>query len=100
MVFANARGGWVNARAKALMLERAFASGFDRVQLKTDARNLRSRAAIAAIGAMHEGTLRSYQLRADGTLRDSAIFSIVATDWPGVRARLDERVAARRSETV
>jgi RimJ/RimL family protein N-acetyltransferase len=97
MMFARARGGWANSRAKRLLIERAFETGFSRVQLKTDARNVRSRTAIAAIGASFEGILRSYQRRADGTLRDSAMFSIVAESWPELRARLDERAATRRT---
>jgi RimJ/RimL family protein N-acetyltransferase len=97
MMFAAARGGWANSLAKRLLLERAFETGFSRVQLKTDARNVRSRTAIAAIGGEFEGVLRSYQRRADDTLRDSAIFSIVAEKWPEVRKRLDERTARRRA---
>ena len=96
MVFPQARGTWVNGRAKALMLARAFEVGFARVQLKTDARNLRSRAAIAAIGATFEGVLRNYQRRADGTIRDTAMFSILATDWPDVRRALEARTAHRK----
>ena len=96
MFFVNARGTWINGRAKALMLARAFDAGFVRVQLKTDARNLRSRAAIGAIGATFEGILRCYQRRADGTIRDSAMFSIVAAEWPDVRRALDARNATRK----
>ncbi len=91
MLFANARGTWINSRVKALMIERAFETGFLRVQLKTDARNARSRAAIAAIGAEYEGTLRAYQRRADGTLRDTALFALLAGD----RARVASDLAAR-----
>jgi N-acetyltransferase len=97
MMFAAARGGWANSRAKRLLLERAFETGFSRVQLKTDSRNVRSRTAIAAIGAQFEGILRSYQRRADDTLRDSAMFSIVAEAWPEIRARLDARAGRRRA---
>jgi RimJ/RimL family protein N-acetyltransferase len=99
MFFAHARGGWINGRAKLLMLGRAFEAGFERVQLKTDARNLRSRGAIAAIGASFEGILRSYQRRADGSLRDTAMFSIVAADWPEVRRTLEARTAERKGRT-
>lgn len=100
MVFADERGGWVNGRAKALMLERAFDAGFARVQLKTDARNVRSRAAIAAIGATFEGVLRAYQMRANGTLRDTAMFSILASEWPDVRRALEIRTAQRKGTNV
>jgi len=96
MFFSNARGGWINGRAKLLMIGRAFDAGFERVQLKTDARNLRSRGAIAAIGASFEGVLRSYQRRADGSLRDTAMFSIVRADWPAVRAALEARTLERK----
>jgi len=89
----------INADAKLLLLTHAFdAWDVGRVELKTDARNQRSRDAIAAIGAQLEGVLRSAQpSRVRGeedALRDSAVFSIVATEWPGVRARLVARIAA------
>jgi RimJ/RimL family protein N-acetyltransferase len=90
----------INAEAKLLLLTYAFdVWGVGRVELKTDARNQRSRDAIGAIGAQFEGVLRSAQpSRVRGeedALRDSAIFSIVATEWPEVRARLVARIAAR-----
>ena len=53
-----------------------------RVQLKTDIRNHRSQQAIARLGATYEGVLRRYQRRADGTVRDTVLFSVVAEDWP------------------
>ncbi len=95
MLFARARGTYVNGRAKALMIARAFDAGLARVQLKTDARNVRSRAAIAAIGATFEGVLRSYQRRADGSIRDTAMFSIVRDEWPAVREALEKRTTTR-----
>lgn len=95
MLFAHARGTYVNGRAKTLMIARAFDAGLARVQLKTDARNVRSRAAIAAIGATFEGVLRSYQRRADGTIRDTAMFSIVRDEWPQIREALEKRTTAR-----
>ena len=100
LVFAHARGGWINARVKSLLLERAFACGFERVTFKTDARNARSRAAIAALGAHFEGVLRAYQRRHDGTLRDTAMFSVLAAEWPGVRTALDARVRSRRDRSL
>ena len=85
----------VNTEAKRLMIAHCFeALGCARVELKTDARNSRSRAAIARIGAREEGTLRCHMRRADGTLRDSVYFSIVASEWPDVRARLDAMLVA------
>ncbi len=60
-----------------------------RVCLHTDARNSRSRAAIERIGGKFEGILRAHRLAADFTIRDSARFSIVAAEWPGVKERLN-----------
>ena len=89
------RGTSLNPTAKLLLLEHAFgALGATRVQLKTDARNERSRRAIAGIGASFEGILRKHSLRADGPgLRDVAMFSIIDEEWPAVRARLEARIA-------
>jgi RimJ/RimL family protein N-acetyltransferase len=69
-----------------------------RLDLKTDARNRRSRAAIEAVGATVEGVLRNWSRSwapgEDGRLRDSAIFSITDAEWPDRRARLERRLAA------
>lgn len=78
-----------NTEAKLLMLTHAFETWkVLRVCLHTDARNERSRAAIARIGGKFEGTLRSHRMAADFIARDSARFSIVAAEWPEVKARL------------
>ena len=78
-----------NTEAKFLMLCYAFESwGVLRVCLHTDARNLRSQVAIARIGGVKEGVLRAHRMAADFTARDSARFSIIATEWPGVKQRL------------
>jgi N-acetyltransferase len=87
----------INVEAKLLLFAYAFESlGVGRVDLKTDARNERSRRAIEGVGATFEGVLRSWQPShakgERGMLRDSAIHSIVAADWPDVRARLEQRV--------
>lgn len=88
-------GTVVNPECKLLLLGHAFeVLGMGRVQLKTDVRNTRSQQAIARLGATYEGTLRRYQRRRDGTVRDTVMFSVVAEDWPGVRARLTDRVSA------
>lgn len=88
-------GTVVNPEAKLLLLTHAFETlGMGRVQLKTDVRNVRSQQAIHRIGATYEGVLRRYQRRGDGTVRDTVLFSVVAEDWPGVRARLADRVSA------
>ena len=83
----------INTEAKLLMLTHAFeAWGVQRLQLKTDARNVQSRTAIARIGAQFEGVLRSSMPRYnDPGPRDSAYFSIVAAEWPGVREMLIAR---------
>lgn len=84
----------VNPEAKLLLLRFAFEQlGAGRVQLKTDVRNQRSQRAIARLGARYEGTLRRYQRRDDGTVRDTVLFSILAEEWPAVRERLVVRLA-------
>lgn len=86
-------GTAVNAEAKLLLLGLAFDHGFGRVKIQADAINERSRAAIARIGATFEGIIRRDRPRADGTWRDTAVYSILIEEWPGVRegllARLD-----------
>jgi RimJ/RimL family protein N-acetyltransferase len=85
----------VNPEAKLLLLSHAFDRlGAGRVQLKTDVRNQRSQQAIARLGARYEATLRRYQRRSDGTVRDTVLFSILAEEWPGVRRGLEERLTA------
>ena len=84
----------VNTAAKYLLLRHAFeVLECARVELKTDALNQRSRTAIRRIGASEEGVLRRHMLRADGRLRDTVYYSILADEWPGVRDRLLERLA-------
>lgn len=83
----------VNPEAKLLMLGEAFDHGFGRVKLQADALNSRSRAAIAKLGAVFEGITRRDRLRADGTWRDTAVFSILIDEWPAVRAGLQARLA-------
>ena len=95
---ASAQGTGVNAEAKLLLFRHAFEEwGVSRVDLKTDARNARSRAAIESVGARFEGVLRnssrSWAPGEDGRLRDSAMFSITADEWPERRELLEKRVA-------
>jgi N-acetyltransferase len=79
----------VNTEAKYLMLRHAFEVWKClRVELKTDALNLRSRQAILRLGAREEGTLRKQMLTYDGRQRDSVYFSILDTEWPEVKGRL------------
>jgi RimJ/RimL family protein N-acetyltransferase len=87
----------VNPETKLLLLTHAFeVLGAGRVQLKTDVRNVRSQQAIARLGAHYEGTLRRYQRRDDGTVRDTVLFAITAEDWPAVRDALRARLAGQR----
>ncbi|HMC41206.1 MAG TPA: GNAT family protein [Acidimicrobiales bacterium] len=95
---ASAQRTGINVESKLLMFQHAFdVWGVERVDLKTDARNHRSRRAIEALGATFEGVLRSWSpSRApgeEGKVRDSAMFSVVASEWPGCRARLQERLS-------
>lgn len=98
---ASAQGTGINAEAKLLLFRYAFECvGVDRVDLKTDARNARSRAAIEAAGARFEGVLRhwsrSWAPGEDGRLRDSAMFSIIRPEWPAAEAVLEKRLARIR----
>lgn len=78
-----------NTEAKLLMLTHAFEAWQAlRVCFHTDARNERSRAALERIGGQFEGILRAHRMAADHTARDSARYSIVASEWPGVKRRL------------
>jgi RimJ/RimL family protein N-acetyltransferase len=87
----------VNVEAKLLMLEHAFETlGCIRVELKTDARNERSRAAIAALPAQFEGILRKHMIVPDIGVRDTAYFSVIDDEWPEVRANLRRRLEAFR----
>jgi RimJ/RimL family protein N-acetyltransferase len=83
----------VNTEAKYLMIRHAFEKmGCNRVELKTNALNARSRAAILRIGAKEEGTLRSHMVNPDGTLRDTVYFSVIAPEWPEIKTRLEARM--------
>lgn len=90
----------VNPEAKLLMLGTAFDHGFGRVKLQADERNARSRAAIAKLGAKFEGIVRRDRLRADGSWRDTAMFSILVEEWPAVRAGLEARLTAFGGQPV
>ncbi len=85
-----------NTEAKLLMLTHAFeAWEMLRVCFHTDVRNQRSRAALERIGGKFEGILRSHRMAADYIARDSARYSIVTTEWPEVKERLTQLLAAR-----
>jgi RimJ/RimL family protein N-acetyltransferase len=83
----------VNPEAKLLMLGLAFDHGYGRVKLQADERNGRSRAAIAKLGAQFEGIERRAVQRADGSWRDTAIFSVLVDEWPAVKSGLESRLS-------
>ncbi|MCC6609367.1 MAG: GNAT family N-acetyltransferase [Burkholderiales bacterium] len=91
-------GSWqrsaVNTTCKLLLLGHAFDTlGAIAVEFRTDERNARSRQAILALGARHDGVLRRHLIMPDGWMRNTYVFSILRGEWPAVRERLDERLA-------
>ena len=87
----------VNTAAKLLMLEFAFETWqVQRVTLKTDARNDRSRNAILRIGASFEGILRAHMPSSDGGIRNTAMYSILASEWGKVKIRLENYLLETR----
>lgn len=83
----------VNTEAKYLLLKHAFETlGCIRVELKTDSLNERSRAAILRIGAREEGIFRNHMITASGRIRHTVYFSIVESEWPSVKARLEAKL--------
>jgi RimJ/RimL family protein N-acetyltransferase len=86
----------VNSEAKYLLLKHAFEDlGAVRVQLKTDARNTRSQRAIERIGAVMEGSLRRHMQMWDGHIRDTIYYSILDSEWPTAKRRLEAMLAAK-----
>lgn len=89
----------VNPEAKLLLLRNAFDAGYNCVAFRTDSRNARSRAALLKLGARQDGILRGQMWmgpapsRGEGYFRDSVYFSILAAEWPSVRAGLEARLA-------
>ncbi|MHB8540019.1 MAG: GNAT family N-acetyltransferase [Candidatus Acidiferrales bacterium] len=82
-----------NTEAKYLLLRHAFETlRCIRVELKTDSLNERSRAAILRVGAREEGTFRNHMITASGRIRHTVYFSIVDSEWPAVKARLEEKL--------
>ena len=93
----SAQGTGINVEAKLLLFRYAFERlGVARVDLKTDARNERSRRAIEGLGAHFEGVLRSWSRSwasdEEGRLRDSAMYSVIASEWPSCEGHLQERL--------
>jgi len=83
----------VNTECKYLLLRHAFETlGCIRVQFKTDARNERSQRAIERLGAVREGLFRNHMILSDGVVRHSVYYSIVAEEWPTVKARLEQKL--------
>ena len=86
----------VNTECKYLLLRHAFETlGCIRVELKTDSLNEKSRKAIARIGAREEGVFRNHMITSTGRIRHSIYFSIVDSEWPQVKARLEEKLKGR-----
>ncbi len=84
----------VNTECKLLLMTEAFeVRGYDRLCLKTDTRNERSQRAIERLGATHEGVLRHLVIRKDSTPRDSVFYSVLADEWPAVKAKLEKALA-------
>lgn len=93
---AEARRTAVNTECKYLLLRHAFETlGAIRVCLKTDSRNLRSQRAIERIGGVKEGVLRNHMIMPDGHYRHSVYYSIIESEWPQVKAGLEERMQPR-----
>ena len=89
----DAWGGVVNPEAKYLLMRHAFEDWHAiRVALKTDIKNVHSQAAIRKLGAQYEGTLRNQRIRPDGSYRDTILFSIIESEWPAVKTRLEQRL--------
>ena len=91
---ADARGSLINPDAKRALLAYVFGQGAVRVEIITDARNLRSQAAIAKLGAVREGVLRRHKITWTGHVRDTVVYAITDLDWPAVKAGLDARLSA------
>jgi N-acetyltransferase len=83
----------INTEAKYLLLKHAFESlGCMRVELKTDSLNEKSRAAILRIGAKEEGIFRNHMITASGRIRNTVYYSVIDSEWPAVKARLEARL--------
>jgi N-acetyltransferase len=88
-------GTGVNTEAKYLLMHHAFDNwNAIRVWFKTDELNERSRASLVKLGARFEGVLRNHRIRPDGSYRNSAIFSIIGSEWPMVKANLTDRLSS------
>ncbi len=88
------RGTGFNRHVKNMMIDRAIDCGFRRIEFRVDARNLRSQAAMAKLGANREGVLRQDRITWTGHVRDTVLFSILADEWPMIRVSDPSREAA------
>jgi RimJ/RimL family protein N-acetyltransferase len=87
----------MNTEAKYLLLRHAFESlGCMRVELKTDSLNEKSRAAILRLGAKEEGIFRNHMTTESGRIRHSAYYSIIDSEWPAVKGRLEAKLSSRQ----
>jgi len=86
------RGTRVNPTCKLLLIQRAFDWGAQRVELKTDSNNARSRAAIEKLGFAYDGTLRNHMFLHDGRVRDTVYYSMVPEEWPAAKKKLEARL--------
>ena len=83
----------VNPECKRLLFAHAFeVMGLSRVSFNVDATNLRSRAAVGKLGAIQEGLLRHHAVTYTGRVRDTVVYSVLASEWPAVRERLERRL--------
>jgi RimJ/RimL family protein N-acetyltransferase len=76
----------LNRRIKTLLLDRAFACGIRRVEFRVDNRNERSKAAVRKLGAVQDGLIRAERITWTGHVRDTALFSILASEWSNLPA--------------
>lgn len=91
------QGTGINAACKLLLLTRAFDDmGCIAVEFRTHWLNHRSRKAIERLGAKQDGILRSHKIMPDGTVRDTVVYSIIASEWPAVRTELNRRLTTPR----
>lgn len=89
---------YVNTEAKYLMLRHAFEDlSCLRVEFKTDSLNEKSRRALLRVGAKEEGTFRNHMIMPGGRIRHSVYYSIIDTEWPEVKASLEERLTSRQN---
>lgn len=91
----------INSNCKYLLMQYCFeVLQVNRVQIQADERNIRSRNALARIGATEEGILRSHMIRKDGTPRNSVIFSVIRPEWPTVKMHMAQLATPRTEQLI